>query len=671
MKKTIRTVEIQLIFLLLLSIFHSSCKDDPIVNNKKLSVESCYAGGTLLQYSAEATNIPLNADLQLTFNATLDTSNVESALVLINESGASAGGLKYLFSNDHKTVKITHSQYFTKAHHYTLKILNTLKGSEGQTFGGIEYKFVTLSGEFNLISIKVDNKDFNTGKSVNNVSLSGSVIDMVFPNSLDTTAIKSKFNLSGGAEYNVTVGDDNKTIQLQIISQLTGYKKYYFSISSSLRTPEGMNFKGFSNSFYAELDSTPKFPVISDDELLTLIQRQTFKFFYYYAHPVSGLTRERYNSGDIVTSGGSGFGVMALIVGMERGFITRDEGITRLEKIVTFLENADRFHGAWSHWLNGSTGAVIPFGTKDNGGDLVETSYMAQGLLTMRQYLDENNAAESGLINRINQLLDTIEWDWYTRGGQNVLYWHWSPNYNWDMNFQLRGYMECLITYVMAAASQTHTIAKPAYTLGWARNGGMVNGKSFYGYQLPVGYDYGGPLFFAHYSFLGLDPRNLSDDYANYWTQNVNHSLINWAYCVDNPKNYPNYNAYCWGLTASDIPSGYSASSPTNDLGVITPTAAISSLPYTPEQSMNAIRYFYYIMGDKLWGDYGFYDAFDVQEDWWASSYLAIDQGPEICMIENHRTGLLWNLFMSAPEAQQGLTKLGFTYSKKHATHKR
>lgn len=660
-----------LLFSLIIFFFLHSCKEEPSPESKKITVESCFAGSIQLLYSAEANNVPLNADLTVKFSTAIDTVNIESSVLLLNESGNIVSGLKYSFSEGYKVVKISHSQYFTKAHHYTLKITGSLKGLQGQPFGGIEYKFYTLSGEFNLASITIDNKDFNTGKPVNNVSLSGSVIDIKFGNSLDTTAIKSKFNLSGGTTFDVDVSSDNKTVQLKINSQLTGYKKYYFSISSTLRTPEGMNFKGFSNSFFAELDSTPKFPIISDDELLTLIQQRTFKYFYNYAHPVSGLTRERYNSGDIVTSGGSGFGIMALIVGIERSFITRDEGVTRLEKIVSFLENADRFHGAWSHWLNGSTGVVIPFGTKDNGGDLVETSFMAQGLITIRQYLDENNATEAALIDRINQLLDSIEWDWYTRGGQNVLYWHWSPNYNWDMNFQLRGYMECMITYVMAASSSTHTIPKAAYTMGWARNGAMVNGKSFYGYNLPLGYDYGGPLFFAHYSFLGLDPRNLNDEYANYWTQNVNHSLINWAYCVDNPKNFPNYNSYCWGLTASDIPSGYSASSPTNDLGVITPTAAISSLPYTPEQSMNAIRYFYFIIGDKLWGDYGFYDAFDVQEDWWASSYLAIDQGPEICMIENYRTGLLWNLFMSAPEVQQGLTKLGFTYSKKHAVQRR
>jgi hypothetical protein len=353
---------------------------------------------------------------------------------------------------------------------------------------------------------------------------------------------------------------------------------------------------------------------------------------------------------------------MAIIVGIERGFITRSQGMAHLSKIVNFLETADRFHGAWSHWINGSTGKVIPFSTKDNGGDLVETAFMIQGLLTVRQYLDLSQPDENELAVKITNLYNTVEWDWYTRGGQNVLYWHWSPNYGWDMNFQLQGYNETLITYVLAAASPTHTIPAAAYHQGYARNGGIINGKTFYGYQLPVGYDYGGPLFFAHYSFMGLDPRNLSDAYANYMTQNTNHSLINWKHCDTNPKKYINYNEFCWGLTASDIPSGYGVSEPTNDRGVIAPTAAVSSLPYSPEQSMDAIRYFYYILGDKLWGPYGFYDAFSVSQNWWADSYIAIDQGPEIVMIENYRSGLLWDLFMSDPEVQSGLTKLGFSY---------
>jgi hypothetical protein len=254
-----------------------------------------------------------------------------------------------------------------------------------------------------------------------------------------------------------------------------------------------------------------------------------------------------------------------------------------------------------------------------------------------------------------------VEYDWFTRG-QNVLYWHWSPDYNWYMNMQIRGYNETLITYIVAAASTTHSISPAVYHQGYAQNGGIKNGNSYYGHVLPLGESYGGPLFFTHYSFLGLNPKNLVDTYANYWTQNVNQSLINQAYCIQNPKNYIGYSAACWGLTASDNPWGYNAHSPTNDLGVITPTAAISALPYVPEQSMKAIRQFYYVFGNRLWGEYGFYDAFDATEGWWADSTLAIDEGPIICMIENYRSGLLWNLFMSSPEVNAGLTKLGFTY---------
>ncbi|MCK5678990.1 MAG: beta-glucosidase, partial [Flavobacteriaceae bacterium] len=127
------------------------------------------------------------------------------------------------------------------------------------------------------------------------------------------------------------------------------------------------------------------------------------------------------------------------------------------------------------------------------------------------------------------------------------------------------------------------------------------------------------------------------------------------------PKEYVGYGTKNWGLTASDNHQGYSAHSPTNDLGVISPTAALSSFPYTPEYSMQALRHFYYNFDGKLWGKYGFYDAFNQTENWYATNYLAIDQGPIIIMIENYRTGLLWNLFMSCPEVKEGLSKLNFS----------
>lgn len=405
---------------------------------------------------------------------------------------------------------------------------------------------------------------------------------------------------------------------------------------------------------------------LSDSALLDVVQRQTFRYFWDFAHPVSGMARERSNvafnyGNEVVTTGGTGFGIMGIIVAANRGWITRDTAAKHMLKMVRFLWKASSFHGVFPHWLDGATGKVIPFSRKDDGADLVETSFLLQGLLCARQYFNADNPVEKELRNRINWIWGETEWNWFTKGGEEVLYWHWSPNNDWAMNFPLRGYNEALITYVLAASAERYPVPAAVYHRGWAQSNFFKNGKTFYNYILPLGFDYGGPLFFSHYSFLGLDPRGLKDRYADYWMQNQNHTLINYAYCVDNPKHFKGYGENCWGLTASDNPWGYNAHSPTNDLGVISPTAAISAFPYTPEYSMKALRHFYYDLGDKIWGEYGFVDAFDETENWYAKSYLAIDQGPQIAMIENYRTGLLWKLFMSCPEVQNGLKKLGFT----------
>ena len=408
---------------------------------------------------------------------------------------------------------------------------------------------------------------------------------------------------------------------------------------------------------------------LTDDQLLDLVQKQTFRYFWDYAHPVSGLSRERSNKsfdyGDEVTTiGGSGFGVMSIIVAADRKWITRDTAARFLLKIVKFLSKADSYHGVFAHWINGATGKTIPFSRKDDGADLVESSYLFQGLLCARQYFTGNTPVESELRNRINWLWNDVEWDWFTRGGQDVLYWHWSPNNGWAMNFPVRGFNECLIMYVLAASAERYPVPASVYHRGWAESNFFRNGKEFYGIKLPLGFDYGGPLFFSQYSFLGLDPRGLKDRYADYWEQNKNHTLINREHCVRNPKGFKGYGPDCWGLTASDTYNGYNAHSPTNDFGTITPTAALSAFPYTPEYSMQALRHFYNDLGDKIWSEYGFVDAFNETKNWYADSHLAIDQGPIVIMIENHRSGLLWKLFMSAPEVQKGLKKLGFTSPK-------
>ncbi len=461
--------------------------------------------------------------------------------------------------------------------------------------------------------------------------------------------------------YSAAMQNGDSTILIQPNNPLAPLTQYSLTVNTSLQSQQNGNLQSsVTVTLNTPIDSTDKFPGITDDALLTLVQKQTFKYFWDFAHPVSGLARERNTSGDVVTSGGSGFGIMAIITGISRSFITRAEGLARLQKIVGFLKTAKTVHGAYPHWLNGATGAIVPFSTKDDGADLVETSYLMQGLLTARQFFNGADASETTLRNDINTLWNAVEWSWFRKNNENVLYWHYSDNYTWDMNMPIRGWNECLITYVLAASSNTYSIPKAVYDNGWARNGSMKNNNTYYGITLPLGPAMGGPLFFAHYSFLGIDPQGLSDAYANYWDQNKNHSLINYNYCKTNPQGWYGYSDRCWGLTASDIQNGYTASSPTNDISVIAPTAALSSFPYTPAESMQALKFFYYKLGDRIFKDYGFVDAFSLHNAWFADSFLAIDQGPIIIMIENYRSKLLWNLFMSCPEVKTGMTNLGF-----------
>ncbi|PWJ59634.1 hypothetical protein CLV98_102468 [Dyadobacter jejuensis] len=493
------------------------------------------------------------------------------------------------------------------------------------------------------------------------------VISLRFSTKLDAATLQASIRLEDAegspvaVTSNLTGGDS--TVLISPTNPLPQLSAYTLNVDRSLLSRAGGSLQvPVQLSLKTAVDLADKFPRISDEALLELVQKQTFKYFWDFGHPVSGLARERNSSGDVVTTGGSGFGIMTIPVAVERKFITRSQALERMQRIVGFLKDqAATFHGAFPHWLNGNTGKVIAFSTKDDGADLVETSFLIQGLLTARQYFAEDNPAEAQLREDINHIWHAVEWDWFQKGGESVLYWHWSPQYQWEMNHPIAGWNESLITYVLAAASPTHPIGADAYHQGWARNGAMANGKYYYDVLLPLGEGNGGPLFFAHYSFLGLNPKGLKDRYADYFEQNTNHTRINRAYCLANPGGYAGYSGNSWGLTASDIPNGYTASSPNNDRGVIAPTAAIASMPYMPQASMQALRYYYYVLGDKLWGEYGFHDAFSIHELWFADSYLAIDQGPIIIMIENQRTGLLWKLFMSAPEVTDGLHRLDIT----------
>ncbi|MEW6652278.1 MAG: glucoamylase family protein [Bacteroidota bacterium] len=399
--------------------------------------------------------------------------------------------------------------------------------------------------------------------------------------------------------------------------------------------------------------------IMNDEEFLDMTQRAAFRYFWDWGDPTSGLARERWhpNEGDVTnTIGGSGFGVMAIISAVERKFITREQAAQRLLKITTFLATkANRFHGAFPHWLNGTTGKVVNFG-QQNGGDIVETAFLIQGLLAARQYFDNNTFEEVHARNYINQIWHEVDWNFY-RNGTAGLYWNWSPTmgFNFNDTFVFHGWNETQIPYLLAVASPTkapNINLQNFYRGGWGNGGKITNYRVRYDIPLYVGSSYGGPLFFTHYSYLGFDPRNKRDLFTNYFVHNKNQSLVNRAYCIDNPKKFAGYGEDCWGLTASySIPGvGYLAHAPENDNGTIAPTAALSSMPYTPKESLAAIKHFYRIYGANLWGDFGFKDAFNVTRNWYSDGYLAIDQGPIVGMIENYRSEILWKSFMSAPE---------------------
>ncbi|MBK8885354.1 MAG: T9SS type A sorting domain-containing protein [Saprospiraceae bacterium] len=468
-------------------------------------------------------------------------------------------------------------------------------------------------------------------------------------------------NLSNVEYFRIMRSSDNKVFSP--VKTVTSATYMDFSSTDKLDTfyyyieaLSGLNQSLATSDTIQAIENT-----MTDAELMDMVQKYTFRYFWDEGHPVSGMARERNNSEDIVTTGGSGFGIMGILVGIENGYITRSEGANRIIKIISFLQYAEKFHGAFPHWMNGRTGKVVPFSQFDNGGDLVETAFLMQGLLAARQFFDVNNNTEKAIRQIITKLYEDVEWDWYSKNNSGVLYWHWSPNYAWQMNFPLRGYNEAMIVYLLAIASPTHSVPASYYHNGWAAANNYKNGNAWFGYKLFVGPAYGGPLFFAHYSFLGFDPRGIKDKYANYFENNRNHTLINRGWCIYNPLKHKKYSENSWGLTASDNPFGYSAHEPgSRDNGTIAPTAALSSMPYTPTESIAALRHFYFVEGESLFGPNGFYDAFNGDQNWVADSYLAIDQGPILVMLQNHRTELLWNMFMKNPEIKPALDAIGF-----------
>ncbi len=402
-------------------------------------------------------------------------------------------------------------------------------------------------------------------------------------------------------------------------------------------------------------------PAAEVEAALTEVQQAGVRYFWDFGHPVSGLAREGSNRNpDLCAIGATGMGFFNLIVGVERGFVPRAEAVERLRATLVFLtEEAERFHGAFPHWINGTTGKTIPFSKYDDGADLVETAYLAQGLLALREYFDGIGPAEMRLRDLADRLWREIEWDWFARRTDRgpCLLWHWSPNHQWKKNLPIRGFNECHIVYLLALSSPTHAVEPEYYWEGW-HNPGFGRKREQFGIPLSLGRGVGPPLFWTHYSYLGLDPRVLSHDGRTYFEHFRDLCRVQVRYARSRSRDFKGYDAL-WGLTASLGPDGYAAFAPgPRDNGTLAPTAALSSLPYAPKQSIACLRELQRNHREKLWGPYGFRDAFNLTRDWVAPGYLGIDVGPIAPMIENHRSGLCWRTFMKAPEIATGLKQL-------------
>ncbi len=418
---------------------------------------------------------------------------------------------------------------------------------------------------------------------------------------------------------------------------------------------------------------------LGDDELLTMVQEATFRYYWEAADPDAGMAIEiRPGDERLIAVGSSGFGVMAIVAGVERRFVTREQAAERLLQIVRFLARADRSHGAWPHYLDGRTGRVRAFfGKYDDGADLVETAFLVQGLLVARQYFDRDTAAEREVRDTVTRLWREVEWDWFRKTPDgDVLYWHWSPDHGFHISHPLIGWNETMIVYLLAIASPTHGVPASLYHTGWAGTSDLavayrcawsrttegdhyVNGHTYYGIRLDVGEGTGAELFFTHFSFMGFDPRGRRDRYTNYFENNRSIAHIQQAYAIANPMRHAGYGADAWGRSAG-LNAGSGRATPAGDNGTLTISAALASMPYTPEASMAALRHFYRDLGARVWGIYGFHDGFNVDQDWYEEAYMALNQAPIVVMIENHRTGLIWTHFMANPEIAPALTAIGF-----------
>lgn len=370
----------------------------------------------------------------------------------------------------------------------------------------------------------------------------------------------------------------------------------------------------------------------SDDAFLDRLEYDSILYFAYEANPKNGLIKDSSRPGAPSSVAVVGFGLVAMCIGNSRGWIDRDKAYERVViTLRTFKNDVPHEHGFFYHFLDMRTASR----TWSSELSSIDTALFLAGALFAGEYF---KGTEVETLAR--ELYERVDWPWMMNG-KSIMCMGWKPEsgflwYYWD------SYNEAMILYALAIGSPTHPIARDAW-FAWERRV-----DSYKDYKLV--YCSTGSLFTYQYSHAWIDFRNLYDGEINYFDNSVIGTKANRQFCIDNAATYKSYGENSWGLTACLGPDGYRGygAKPGEGLndGTISPCGMAGSIVFDSEASINGLKYLYATHKSFLYGKYGFKDAFNLDKGWWAEEYLGIDVGITLLMIENYRSGLVWDKFM-------------------------
>ena len=446
---------------------------------------------------------------------------------------------------------------------------------------------------------------------------------------------------------------------------------------SELLMAQDVTFKSFGKIDY---------PITLEDEMmLDTIQQKTFQFFMNEHHPEFGIVKDRAAVWAPASIASTGFGIPSFAIGAERKWISREEAADITLKILNFFANsvqsadtnATGYKGFYYHFLRMDTG------TRAWKCELssIDTGLLMMGIIFARNYYDKDNRVERQIRLLAGLLLGRIDWNFLEMKEpgrfEHTISMGWTPTEGIH-NFGWSGYNEGLFLYVLAAGSGMENVER-SYKAWLSTYKWNTPYKGLSHVAFP-------PLFGHQFSQAFIDYRGIADAYMkekgiDYFENSRRATLVQQKYAIDNPHGWVGYDSLCWGVTASDGPTekynfddkkflGYAGRGTSGpdynyfDDGTIAPYGPLSSLPFAPMEVLSTIKSMNEKYGDKIWGKYGYYDSFNLTAKWVNDDFIGIDQGPMLIMIENFRTGLVWNYVMKDPIIQKGLNVLGYEYIK-------